>query len=270
VTRFAKQPSLRGRITKVKGVPAAKVKVDPRVAWALRGERGISFAKTPPPGTRMAGGAWWPPDYSGPPIISFDARIADGLGIGLGDSISVSILGREVTAKVVNLRVIDWASLRLNHAIIFAPGVIEKAPHAYVATAHAGAEHEAQLFDLVSRRFPQVVAVHVRQVLGEVARLVGTVGLAVRAAALITLFTGLLVMGHALRASLHQRRFESVVFKVLGATRGDVLTTLAAELILQALAVAWWPPYWALWGPGGSWSISSWANGSGCPSPWCG
>ncbi len=93
-------PSLRARIVSVNGVPADQVKATPDTAWALRGDRGITYAATPPEGTRLVAGQWWAPGYDGPPLVSFDAGLAKGWGVGLGDTIRVNVLGRDVDLKV--------------------------------------------------------------------------------------------------------------------------------------------------------------------------
>ena len=46
--------------------------------------------------SRANGGA---PDYDGPPLLSFEKKIADGLGLKLGDEVTVNVLGRNITAR---------------------------------------------------------------------------------------------------------------------------------------------------------------------------
>ncbi|MHA1112947.1 MAG: ABC transporter permease, partial [Alphaproteobacteria bacterium] len=104
-------PSLRGRITHINGVPVARAAVASEARWALDSDRGLTYAARPPAGTELAAGRWWPPDYAGPPLISFAAGLAHGMGIGVGDSITLNILGREVEARIANLRAVDWRSL---------------------------------------------------------------------------------------------------------------------------------------------------------------
>ncbi|MCB2186773.1 MAG: ABC transporter permease [Deltaproteobacteria bacterium] len=237
VTRVEAEPTLRGRITRVAGRPASEVQPDPQVAWALRGDEGLSF-QTAPPARPLAAGSWWPPDYHGPPLVSFDAKVARGLGVGVGDTLTFNILGREITAKIASLRDIDWESLALNHLAIFDPAVLAHAPYSYVATAYAVPNAEAPLAVAVTKAFPQVAAIYVRDVLGQVARLLSRVGLAIRLMALATLVAGLLVLGETVRAGLTERRHQAVVFKVLGASRRDVVWSLGAEFLGQGLLAA--------------------------------
>ncbi|MGE4297933.1 MAG: ABC transporter permease [Desulfovibrionaceae bacterium] len=240
VSALQYEPSLRGRIVRVNGVPADQVAIDPDVDWALRSDRGISFAAHPPQGTNVVAGSWWPPTYRGPPIICLDASIARGMNMKVGDTLTVNIMGREITARVACLRDIDWASLRLNHSIIFAPGLLEFAPHMMLATVHTqGGANQADdtLPQLVMRRFPETVVLYIKDILDAVSGLMRQIGAAVRAVAGVTLLAGLLVLAETVRANLRRRHHDAVVFKVLGATRADILAALAMEFaILGAVA----------------------------------
>ena len=62
------------------GTPVEQAAVAPEAQWALRNERGLTYAALPPKGSRLVAGEWWPPDYRGPPLISFDAELAQRHG----------------------------------------------------------------------------------------------------------------------------------------------------------------------------------------------
>ena len=88
-------PMLRGRIVRLNGVPADSAQPKESVAWVLQGDRGITFADALPEGSTLVKGAWWPKDYAGPPLISLESEVAEGLGLEIGDEISVNVLGRD-------------------------------------------------------------------------------------------------------------------------------------------------------------------------------
>jgi putative ABC transport system permease protein len=242
VSRLEAQPSLRGRIMELNGKLARAENVAERSRWALRSDRAMTFAREKPADVDLVAGEWWPPDYAGPPLVCFDVELADGFGLKVGDSLTVSILGRPVTARIACLRRIDWLTLALNQTLIFAPGVLEDTPYSYLATAYAAPQAEKAVFAAVSRAFPGVAIVFLREVLAEITAYIGRIGLAFRSVAGVALTAGLLVLAEALRANLEARRREAVVFKVLGATRRDILAALALEFALQggiaALAAA--------------------------------
>ncbi len=95
---------LRGRIVAANGVKAEDLKPPPSAAWVLQSDRGITYGDELPAGSRLVEGQWWGPDYQGPPLISFEKKIADGLGLKIGDPVTVNVLGRNITATIANLR----------------------------------------------------------------------------------------------------------------------------------------------------------------------
>ena len=131
---FERVPMLRGRIVSANGVRAEDIRVPASQNWVLQSDRGITYSDTIPAGSRVVQGAWWPPDYSGPPLVSFESRVAGALGLKLGDTIVVNVLGRNIEARVANLRTLDWQSLGINFAMVFAPASLRGAPHTFIAT----------------------------------------------------------------------------------------------------------------------------------------
>ena len=227
--RFDQVPMMRGRITKLNGVPVEEAAVMPEAQWALRSDRGLTYAASLPQGSRLGAGAWWPPDYQGPPLVSFDAVLARGMGLKVGDTLSVNLLGREITAVIANLRSIDWERLGINFTMVFAPGTLEGAPQTHLAAVYLPQTEEEGLARAVTERFSNISAIHVREALAGVDRIIGMIGDAVRLTALVTLAAGTLVLGGAVAAGHHRRVYDAVVLKVLGATRGSIARAFLIE-----------------------------------------
>ena len=231
-------PHLRGRIVKVNGVPAEQAAVSPDSAWILRGDRGVTTATEPPKGSEIVEGTWWPANYAGPPLVSFDSSAAKGLGLRVGDTLTVNVLGVDIEARVANLRRIDWRSLGINFTIVLSTGALEGAPITYVATVAAAPGAEDALENAVVARFPNITAVRVRDVLETATAVLGQVVGALRTAAAVTMAVGALVLGAAVAAERERRRYDSVVLKVLGASRRDILRAYAIEYGALGLAIA--------------------------------
>ena len=230
-------PSLRGPVTAVNGVSASKINAPD--AWILRGDRGLSYAADFPPANTLVSGKWWPRDYAGPPLVSIDDDAAKALGLKLGDTISVSVLGVDVTATIASTR----KSLGFNFAILFAPGTLEAAPHSWMATLSVTPEQERGLQASIGKAFPTASVIRVKDVLGQVSELLTQLGAAIRAAASVTVAAGIAVLIGALAAGARARTYDAVLLKLLGATRGQVARATLAEygalaLIVSALALA--------------------------------
>ncbi|HEV8027071.1 MAG TPA: FtsX-like permease family protein, partial [Stellaceae bacterium] len=179
-----------------------------------------------------------PKDYDGPPLVSMDAEIARGMGLKLGQTITVNVLGRDVTATIANLREIDWTALGINFVMVFSPGMLEGAPQTHIATARVPPEEEAALERAVTDRFPNVSAIAVKDALAAVAQIIAAIATALRATAAITLIAGTLVLAGAVAAGHHRRVYEAVVLKVLGATRSDITRAFLIEYGILGLATA--------------------------------
>jgi putative ABC transport system permease protein len=238
VSQVARVPSLRGRIVKLNGVPIEQAVVKPEAQWAAQSERGLTYTATPPEGARIVAGQWWPADYRGPTLVSMDAEVAKGMGLGLGDTITVDVLGREVTATIASLREIDWTSLGINFVLVFSPGILDGAPQMHIATARVPPAEETALERAVTDRFPNVSAIPVKDALAALSQIIGAIATALRATAAITLLAGTLVLAGAVAAGHRRRVYEAVVLKVLGATRRDVTRAFLIEYGLLGLATA--------------------------------
>lgn len=238
VGRSERYPTLRGRITAIAGVPVGEAQIAPEVRWAVRGDRFLSYAAELPRDTEIVAGRPWPRDYSGPPLLSLTADVARGFGIGVGDTLTVNVLGREITAEIASLREVDWSTLDLNFALLFAPGTLEGAPQTHIATVYVSPAEETTLLRAVTDRLPNVSAIGTREVLANVARTLERIGTVFQGMAAVALITGFLVLAGAISADQHRRIHDAVIFKVCGATRRDILSAFAAEFLLLGLAAA--------------------------------
>ena len=231
-------PSLRGPVVAVNGVPASELKNVPEESYLLRGDRGLTWADELPAGNRLVAGKWWPKDYAGPPLVSMDAEQAALLGLKVGDSIAVSVLGVEITATIASLREVDWDSLGFNFVLIYDPNSLRDAPYSWMATITPPEAAEEGFTGTISRAFPTVSVVKVKDVLGEVGTLVRQMGMAVRVAASVAILAGIAVLVGALAAQARARIYDNVILKTLGATRRQLMAAAAMEYAGLGLVVA--------------------------------
>jgi putative ABC transport system permease protein len=241
VTKVEMVPALRGRIVAARGLPAEKAVVDKRYAWVLTGDRGMTYSATLPARSHLIAGSWWPADYHGAPEVSIASEVAQALGVKVGDVLTFNIVGRDLEAKVANIREIDWGGLGINFSLVFAPGFLEGAPQTEIATAYAPRSSEAEVERVVGKDFPGATVIGVRDALATVDSLIGEIGMAVRLTAGVALAAGTLVLAGAIAAGERRRIYDAVVLKVLGATRGAVIRAFLIEhglLGLMASAIA--------------------------------
>ncbi len=222
-------PIVRGRVVRIKGVPADQTGIR---HWTLREDRGLSYAAALPEGTELVAGTPWPKDYAGPPLVSVEDEVAAAYRVGVGDSLSFNVLGRVIEARIANLRAeIDWGEARLNFVFLFSPGVLEAAPHTLAAAVDLPPAAEAGLLDRLAERLPNVTPISVRALVAQVDELMAKIKLAVAAVAGVTLVSGVLVLAGAVAAARRRHLYEAVMLKVLGARRLDLLRIFLLEYL---------------------------------------
>jgi len=233
---------LRGRIVALKGVPVEDVKAPPEAQWVLNGDRGLSYAADVPEGSKITQGAWWPADYGGAPLVSFEEDLAHKLGLGIGDKVTVNVLGRNVEATISNLREVKWENLTINFVMVFSPNTLQSAPHNLLATIRlpqgTPSATEIALVRDLGKAYPAVSAIRVRDAINQFNKIFDKVMTAVKVAGSVTLAAGALVLAGALATAQRRRTLEAVILKTLGATRSQILTAHAIEYALLALAAA--------------------------------
>jgi putative ABC transport system permease protein len=234
-------PMLRGRIVSARGVKAEDLHPTTDSEWVLQSDRGLTSTGEIPKGSKIIEGEWWGADHNGPPLVSIEKKIADGLKLKLGDEIVVNVLGRDISAKIGNMRTIDWQGLGINFVLVFSPNAFRGAPHTHIATlteAHPDAAGDAAIVKSVAGAFPTITSVRVREALETIGSVVTNLVLAIRGASAITLISAVLVLGGALAAGHRHRVYDAVILKTLGATRGRLLGAYALEYLLIGFATA--------------------------------
>ncbi|WP_417587647.1 ABC transporter permease [Pararhodobacter oceanensis] len=224
-------PQLRGVISQINGRPAREYGNH----WVLRGDRGITYAAAQGDMT-LSEGVWWPEDYTGPPLISFGAEEGAELGLSLGDSITVNVLGRDITGEIANFRNLDFRNGGIGFVMTFTPNAFQGAPHTFIATVHADQASEGQLLRDLGDAFPNVTAIPIRETAQRIGEALGAIAAATSMAALATLLTGFVVLIGAAAAGERARVFEAAVLKTLGATRARILTSFALRSCLMGAA----------------------------------
>jgi putative ABC transport system permease protein len=239
--KIVEVPMLRGRILAFNGVDVTKMNVPPGGQWVLRGDRGITYAKNRPENSSLTEGDWWAPDYSGEPLVSFSAEEAGELGLKIGDTVTVNVLGRNLTARIANFRKVEWESLSINFVMVFSPNTFAGAPHAWLATVidpQATAAEEAATLRAVTNTYPTITSVRVKDALDIINVLVGQLATAIRAAAAVALVASVLVLAGALAAGNRARTHDAVVLKTLGATRSTLIRAFCYEYAILGLSTA--------------------------------
>ena len=233
VSRVDDAPMLRGVVTEIDGRDAREVAGE---HWVVRGDRGVTFAAVPPEGTKVTAGTWWPKDYTGPAQVSFAEEEAREIGIGLGDTVTVNILGRDIEATITSLRQVDFANGGMDFVMVLDPAALAGAPHTYIATVYSTEGAEAAILRDLAKAYPNITAVRVKDAIDRVTSALGAIATATAWAAAATLLTGFVVLIGAAAAGERARVYEAAVLKTLGATRARILASFALRAALTGAA----------------------------------
>ena len=233
VTRIDSAPMLRGIITRINGRPAREVAGD---HWLIQGDRGITYSGPLPERSRITEGSWWDADYDGPPLISVADEEAREIGLQIGDTMTVNILGRDIDATIASFREVDFSTAGMGFTLAMNPASVSAAPHSFIATVYAPPEAEAAILRDIGNAYPNVTAIRVRDAIERVAGLLSGLAAATSYGALATLLTGFLVLIGAAASGVSARTFEAAVLKTLGAPRRRILASFALRAAILGAA----------------------------------
>ncbi len=239
IKEMAKTPMLRGRVVRLNGVPVSQITPPEGSAWILRGDRALTWSATPPKGTNLVEGKWWVSDYQGSPLVSMSQEAANNFGLVLGDTVSINVLGREITATIFNLRKVAWESFSINFVFVLNPGILDSVPHSWIATTHANNNTAADSVErAITSQFSNISAVSIKEAVATAQRVIALLGGAIQLTALVTLIAGIVVLAGTVANSEAQRLNDSVILKVLGATRISIGLAWFFEYALLGLLTA--------------------------------
>jgi len=225
-------PMVRGRLT---GVNTAQISgqdfSEPRTRRLVEREFNLSWLSELPSDNRVTAGTFWSGEAAGEPQFSMETDIAERIGVELGDSLTFEVGGSSYSGVVTSLREVQWDSFNVNFFVIASPGVLADAPATYVTSFHLPPDSGRVLADIV-RSFPSVTLVDVTTILETVRNIMTQGTRVVELMALLTLFSGLVVLLAALQVTREERKFESALLRSLGASRGLIRRLALTEFLL--------------------------------------
>lgn len=250
VSRIESAPMLRGVITQINGQDAREVAGD---HWVVRGDRGVTYAAAPDPKATLTAGEWWDADYDGPPLISFATEEAEEMGLALGDTLTINVLGRDITGTIANFQEVDFSTAGIGFVLTMNPSALSGAPHTFISTVYAEEQAETAILRDLAEAYPNITAIRVRDAIDRVSTVLAGLAAAVSYGALATLLTGFLVLIGAAAAGAEARTYEAAMLKTLGASRRKI----AASFVLRAALLGFFAGIVAL-GAGilGGWAVS--------------
>ncbi|MGA0602550.1 ABC transporter permease [Caulobacter sp. KR2-114] len=226
---YLRAPFVTGRIVAVRGQPVDRNHIERADRWAYDNDIQMSAIGPEPLNAGITDGAWWPAAYAGPPQVALSQDAARGGHLRVGDTITLSILGRQIDARVAVLRKVDFGGFGASFPVVLDPAALAGADLRHVAIAKASKPEEERALRQLGQSFPEVNVISVREQLEAATDLFGRLALAIRGAAAVAALAGLLVLAGAISAGAQGRAKEAATLKVLGASRAQILAAYGIE-----------------------------------------
>lgn len=237
-------PTVSARITGISNTQANLDNVKPNESRGMMGREYIlTYRNHAEDFEKVTVGEFWdsPSPPGAEPEVSIEELLHKELGLNVGDTMTFSVQGRHITARVANIRQVDWRNARTGFLVVFRPGPLDRAPAKFVAAIKGPADSTSRARlqrDLIDK-YPNVSVVDVRDII-EIARgIVQNVSLAVSFVGGFVFLSGLLILIGSIAMTKFHRLYESAILKTLGAKKKLIITTLLVEYgVLGLLAGA--------------------------------
>lgn len=230
-------PMARGRMTHLRGEPitADSFKDDPRASYWVNRDFNLSWTDTIGDDNKITEGQWWGAEGRGKALLSADKSAVEGLGLAIGDTLTLDFAGESIEFTVHNFREVKWDSFRPNFFLLAPPGVLEdKAAAQWLTSFYLARDQRGLLRDLI-RAFPNVTVLDIEAIMNQVRTIMDRIVSAVEFVFLFTLAAGLTVLLAAIEATRGDRVRETGVLRALGARSGLIMRGLLAEYAVLGL-----------------------------------
>lgn len=239
ITRYNANTVARSTAVSINGAPQFEAgKLTRDISMFFGDEQPLTEEHSLPDGNEVIAGAWWPSDYSGPPLVSPSEQMAAALNLKLGDQLTFAVAGDEVSATVASIRRYDWQKGRINFPLVMTPHALDAMPRSWFAFVRAGRGEQGTVQKKLDAQFPDLVYIPVDEALASALTLLTSIGNAVLIVGSVAIASGLLVLAGILTSRRRQREDESVVVKVLGATRRELIWSYLVEYGIVGLIAA--------------------------------
>ncbi len=229
VERTQAFPIIRGRLTTINGIEAAKYSETSEETDALSREINFTWGDSLPEYNEVLEGSWTQEQG-----VSVESDVAEQLGLKIGDELSFTINSQNVSAKVNSIRKVEWREMKPNFYFIFTPDVLSSIPSTWLVSFRLEEQHNQMLNEL-SRNHPTVSLMDIRKMGSKIQELLKQIVWSITVLAALGVVAGLLLIFTLLRLSLSQRQQEIRLYRTLGASKKRILNTIWCEYGLMAL-----------------------------------
>ena len=231
------RPMVSASFVSLNSVPVESIVSDNNPSgWVVRGDRRISWLKKPRENSPIVKGDWWMNGDSDNMYLSLDYKVASDIGIKIGDKITLNILGREVEGSVMNFRNVEYRNFGTNFAIIINSAYAEKLPYEYVGTLKSKLETN-EIQAQIIKEFPNISSIKIDRIISKVSEILNKIFIAVSSISLVVIVIGLIVIVSAILVQANLRKYNNLIYKILGVDFSTILKAMTIEFALIYLSL---------------------------------
>lgn len=187
---------------------------DPRARGLVEREFNLSWADQLPKGNELVQGEWWRGEWKA--LLSVEEGIAKTLDIHLGDELTYDVAGNRFSARVFNLRKVQWDSMQVNFFVIATPELLKDSPVSYITSFYLP-PGQASVGDELVRTLPNLLLIDTGAVIEQVRNIIVQISQTISVVFFFTLLSGVAVLYAALLATRDERSHETAILRTLGA-----------------------------------------------------
>ncbi len=221
-------PSVPVQIVSVNGTPFREL--DQAEGRRFRSSRSVMFSDQQPSSLKVVQGAWWKKGES-QLVLSIDEEAARRLGVGVGDTLTISAAGKEIAARVVALHQVQQMRTGMVNELVFNPPALAGMP----ATFYGGVRMEPSQVGALERaayaKFPTVTVINVAEALAIMQQVVDQIAVVIRFLSAFAILAGAIILAASVAGTRFRRVREVVILKTLGATRRSAGRIFSVEFL---------------------------------------
>ena len=231
------QPVISASFVSLNSVPIDTI-IQPNnnSAWAIEGDRRISWYDNPQTANPITKGEWWTKNDSEELFISIDSKIASDFRIKINDQITLNILGREVVGTVKNFRKVDYRDLSINFAIIINDSFVDKLPYEYIGTLSSNLSIN-EIQSKILKQFPNISVIKIGNILSKISIILNKILIAVTSISLVIVAIGLIVIISAILVQTNLRTYQNLIYKILGINFSTLVKAACLEFLFIYLSI---------------------------------
>ena len=229
-------PMVRGRVTEINGEKIKDVLSEQALEHnSLKRELNITWTEFLPKGNKVVSGIWnW--DESNPTIgenkalISIEDKMAETLGLKIGDKLTFNIGSENWQAEISSIRSIDWQTFTPNFYIIANPGSLDSFSATFINSFRLNNNQKKLVADL-TKQHPTAIIIELDRIFEEIKQVINKISSAIELIMVFVVAAGLALLWSAMEHTLSQKLRQSAILRTLGASQRFIATSFRFEYL---------------------------------------